>query len=113
MTVGDSNKSATALRALAVMEILAAAGRPLSVADVAEGIGADRSTAYRMLMTLLEAGYVARDESLKAYRLGFRLLSLTRNLLTEGDRRELEEEMARIDIAGDRYAPAQQALIDR
>ncbi|HEX7666594.1 MAG TPA: aldo/keto reductase, partial [Polyangiaceae bacterium] len=27
-------------------------------------------------------------------------------LLTEGDRRELEEEMARIDIAGDRYAPA-------
>lgn len=71
------------------MEILASAGRPVSVAEVAEGIGADRSTAYRMLMTLLEAGYVTRDESLKTYRLGFRLLSLTRNLLTEGDRSNL------------------------
>jgi len=87
--VSDSNKSATALRALNVMEILAFAGRPVSVAEVAEGIGADRSTAYRMLMTLLEAGYVTRDESLKTYRLGFRLLSLTRNLLTEGDRSSL------------------------
>jgi DNA-binding IclR family transcriptional regulator len=92
MRVGDSNKSATALRALSVMEILASAGRPVSVADVAAGIGADRSTAYRMLMTLLEAGYVARDESLKTYRLGFRLLSLTRNLLTEGDRSKLVAE---------------------
>ncbi len=97
MSVGDSNKSSTVLRALNVMEILAASRRPMSVADVAEGVGADRSTAYRMLMTLLEAGYVTRDKSLKTYRLGFRLLSLTRNLLTGGDRSRLvSQALARI-----------------
>jgi DNA-binding IclR family transcriptional regulator len=35
------------------METLADAGRPISVWEVAECIGVDRSTAYRMLMTLL------------------------------------------------------------
>ncbi len=92
MSAGDSNKSSTVLRALRVLEFLAAAKRPMAVAEVAEGIGADRSTAYRMLMTLLEAGYLTRDELTKAYRLGFRLLSLTRNLLTSGDRSRLVVE---------------------
>ena len=93
----DSNKSATALRALQVMEILADAGRPISVWEVAEGIGVDRSTAYRMLMTLLDAGYVTRDASHKNYQLGYKLLSLTRNLLNENDRSNLvAEALARI-----------------
>ena len=97
MRVADSNKSATVLRALSVLEFLASTRRGRSVADVAEGIAADRSTAYRMLMTLLEAGYVTRDESLQSYRLGYRLLSLTRNLLTEGDRSRLvSQALARI-----------------
>jgi DNA-binding IclR family transcriptional regulator len=68
------------------MDTLADAGRPISVWEVAEGIGVDSSTAYRMLMTLLEAGYVTRDASLKNYQLGYKLLSLTRNLLNENDR---------------------------
>ena len=89
MTPQDSNKSSTALRALQVMEMLGTAGRPLSVADVASGIDADRSTAYRMLMTLLDAGYVRRDASEKYYQLGYKLLSLTRGLLNDGERAEL------------------------
>lgn len=97
MSAADSNKSLTVLRALKVIEFLASGRRPMSVAEVAEGIGADRSTAYRMLMTLMEAGYVTRDELLKAYRLGLRLLSLTRNLLNSGDRSRLvSETLARI-----------------
>ena len=35
--------------------------RPVTVAEVAEQVGADRATAYRMLMTLVQAGYVRRD----------------------------------------------------
>ena len=89
MAVQDSNKSSTALRALHVMEMLGAAGRPLSVADVANGINADRSTAYRMLMTLHDAGYVRRDASEKYYQLGYKLLSLTKGLLNDGERTEL------------------------
>lgn len=89
MTLQDSNKSSTALRAFQVMEMLGNAGRPLSVAEVAEGIRADRSTAYRMLTTLLDAGYVRRDATDKHYQLGYKLLSLTRGLLNDGERTEL------------------------
>ena len=88
----DSNKSSTAMRALEVMEILAEAGRPVSVAAVAEGICADRSTAYRMLMTLHAAGYVTRDASQKNYQLGYKLLSLSRRLLSGDDRADLINE---------------------
>jgi DNA-binding IclR family transcriptional regulator len=74
------------MRALKVLEALGAAGQPVSVLDVAAAIGADRSTAYRMLMTLLEAGYVVRDASSKNYRLGYRLLSLAGSLLSSNER---------------------------
>jgi len=91
----DSNKSTTAMRALEVMEILAGAGRPVSVSEVAEGIGADRSTAYRMLMTLRAAGYVTRDAAQKNYQLGYKLLSLSRRLINADDRADLINETLR------------------
>jgi response regulator of citrate/malate metabolism len=58
----DTNKSATALRALKVLEALAQSRDALSAAEVAGIIGAERTTAYRMLMTLMEAGCVVRDQ---------------------------------------------------
>ena len=66
MGQADSNVSATALKALAVLDLMGEQRRPLSVAEVAERVGADRATAYRMLMTLVQAGYVRRDESPEA-----------------------------------------------
>jgi len=85
----DSNKSTTALRALKVLEILGATRAPRSVAEVATGIGADRSTAYRMLMTLMDAGYVVRDDRTRTYRLGYKILTLSKWLLSEDDKSEL------------------------
>lgn len=84
----NSNTSATALRALKVLETLGAAAAPVSVNDVAASIGADRSTAYRMLMTLLDAGYVTRHSASKGYQLGYKLLSLASPLLREGEETE-------------------------
>lgn len=81
MAHADSNRSRTALRALKVLEILGAARQPISVADVAEGIGADRSTAYRMLATLMDAGYVDRDQATRNYRLSVKVLSLAKYML--------------------------------
>lgn len=85
----NGNTSQTALRALRVLELMSEAAGPVTVADVAAGIGADRSTAYRMLLTLAEAGYVVRQGSGRRYRLGYRLLSLSRSLLRDGDRSAL------------------------
>jgi DNA-binding IclR family transcriptional regulator len=81
----DSNRSGTVLRAVRVLEALADAGRPLAVAELAQAIGADRSTAYRMLTTLADAGYVTRDASRRHYQLGYKLLSLSRSILAGGE----------------------------
>ena len=77
----DPNKSATALRALKVLEVLADARTPVSAGEVAGAIGAERSTAYRMLATLMDAGYVERDPHTRGYRLGYKILTLSRPLL--------------------------------
>lgn len=82
----DSNISATALKALTVLDFIGEQKRALTVQDVAEGIGADRATAYRMLMTLVHSGYVVRDASQKTYRLSFKVLSLARYLVSDDER---------------------------
>ena len=81
----DSNISATALKALAALDFLGEQRRPVTVLQVAEALGADRTSAYRMLQTLVQAGYVMREGD-KAYRLSFKPLTLTRHLLAEDDR---------------------------
>lgn len=86
MTEIDSNVSATALKALTVLDFIGEQRRPLSVLEVAEGICVDRATAYRMLMTLVQAGYVSRDASSKNYRLSFKVLTLARHLMGEDER---------------------------
>jgi DNA-binding IclR family transcriptional regulator len=108
----DPNKSATALRALRVLEILGEARTPVGVAEVASGIGADRSTAYRMLMTLHDAGYVLRDESGKNYQLGYKLLSLSSSLLNADERSEIIIEAIR-DLAEETGETVHYCVLDR
>lgn len=79
-----SNTNLTALRALEVLEILGKAPAAQSAADVAAALAIERSTAYRMLTTLMAAGYVRRSG--RRYRLGYRVLSLAQALLA-GDER--------------------------
>ena len=81
----ETNVSATALKAFAVLDLMGELRRPVAASEVAELIGADRATAYRMLMTLLQAGYVRRDEN-KLFRLSFKVLSLARHLVSEDER---------------------------
>ena len=83
MTEIDSNVSATALKALNVLDFIGEQRKPLTVLEVADGIGVDRATAYRMLLTLVQAGYVARDQNAKNYRLSLKVLSLGRHLLAD------------------------------
>jgi IclR family KDG regulon transcriptional repressor len=85
VSTATANKSATALKALRVLEAVAASSRPISVSEVAEQVDVDKSTAYRMLMTLTDAGYVMRDETSKQYSLSYKVVSLSRNLLAENE----------------------------
>jgi DNA-binding IclR family transcriptional regulator len=81
----DPNKSTTALRALRVLEVLGARRDPVAVAEVAASIEADRSTAYRMLRTLVDAGYVDRDATANRYQLSYKLVSVCKHRLGGSD----------------------------
>lgn len=83
--MSNANTSATVLKALRVLEVVAASSRPLSVSEVAEQIDIDKSTVYRMLITLVDAGYLIRDDTSRRYSLSHKVVSLSRNLLAENE----------------------------
>lgn len=69
--------SQTLDRGLRALEVLAEAGAPLSIAELAESLEVHRSSAYRILRTLEEHRLVLRDEG-GQIRLGPRLVTLAR-----------------------------------
>ena len=100
MAKQNLNTSTTALKALRVLEAVAYASTSVSASDVAAIVDMDKAAVYRMLVTLLNAGYVLRDENSKRYRLGYKVVSLSRNLLAENKisrlvRRTIEEISAK------------------
>jgi DNA-binding IclR family transcriptional regulator len=79
----NQNTSSTALRVFAVLEFVLNFRRPVTIADVCANTGLDRPTAYRALLTLIEAGYVLRDSTAKAFRASYKIVSLARFMLSE------------------------------
>lgn len=74
-----STGSQTLSRGLRALEILADAEHPLTIAELAEGLGVHRSNAYRILRTLEDHRFVSRDES-GAIRLGPKLTVLAKGV---------------------------------
>ena len=85
MARGNGETSSTALKALRVLEVVAASPQTMTLSEVSKQANIDKSTAYRMLNTLIEAGYVIRDNASKQYRLGYKVVYLSRNLLAENE----------------------------
>jgi DNA-binding IclR family transcriptional regulator len=73
-------------RGLDILGILADAGRPLGVTEVASIVGVDKSSAYRLLSTLAGRGFVEQNDENRRYSLGLRIVELSRGSL---DRLEL------------------------
>ena len=92
MSSRSANRSSTALKALKMLEAVAASSQPVSASEVAQRVDIDGSTAYRMLKTLVDAGYVVQDEISKRYRLSYKVVSLSRNLLAENEVTQLIRE---------------------
>ena len=76
-------------KALSVLDAVACAGRPLTVAEVAVNAGIARPTAYRFVQTLVSAGYLAQDPVDGRLSIGFAVLPLASSLL---DRNRLRIE---------------------
>lgn len=63
-------------RAVAVMTAFEYAHRPLSLKEIADSSGVERSAAQRMVNTLLKLGMIVRDEADSGYLPGKRVLTM-------------------------------------
>lgn len=64
------SEAPAARQVLAILTLLARRGEPLAAASIATQIGLARSTTYRLLDTLVEAGYVVHLAEERRYGLG-------------------------------------------
>jgi len=71
----------TLQKALAILDAFAAAERPLTIAEVAVRAGVTRPTAYRLIQTLVAAGYLAQEPGDARIAPGYSVLRLAANLL--------------------------------
>ncbi len=71
------------LRALDIIEILAERGGS-RVTDLAMDIGCSTNTAFRLLQTLMNRGYV-KQENVSSYELTFQILNLGDKLISHSD----------------------------
>jgi DNA-binding IclR family transcriptional regulator len=79
----DADLSAvkTLRKALAILDVFAAAERPLTVAEVAIRAGITRPTAHRLIQTLIGEGYLAQDPNDSRVTPGYSVLMLAGSLL--------------------------------
>ena len=68
--------AATALKAIAVFDLIADAERPLQFRELAARSGLPKATLHRMLSALLGSGLIGFDPAEKTYWLGMRILDL-------------------------------------
>ncbi len=89
-------------RSIAVMQMIADSGRPLSRAELVERADVTRPTLYR-IMASLEAEGLIEQAGHGRYRLGARLVNLARTALAQSDvRRTAEPEIERLrDLTGE------------
>ena len=72
MNAKEENASAT-LRAIAVLEIIVAADRPISLTEVMSDVDLSKPTVYRILTLLEHSGLLLREPDGKRYTVGPRL----------------------------------------
>jgi IclR family KDG regulon transcriptional repressor len=77
--------------AAAVLEALAAAGKPVRLTELAEQLGEAKARIHRHLTTLRSVGLVDQDRSSERYRLGWKLVNLGQAAADQFEIRALAE----------------------
>lgn len=72
----DANSDGTVGKALDVLDMVAAAGRPVRFSDLLPQSAFPKATLYRFLQTLTNQGMLGHDEDSGTYSLGVRLVRL-------------------------------------
>lgn len=68
-----------------IIEALASSRDPLGVTELSKMVDATKSRIHRHLVTLAQAGYVARDARSEKYCIGSRMVTLAQNIVTAVD----------------------------
>ena len=76
------------LRALNILEFLAQQGGSSRVTDIAQAIGCSKNTAFRLLQTLRERGFIRQADD-ASYELTYKLLHLGESVLRNSDLHEV------------------------
>ncbi len=66
-------------KAFRILEVMSAAGAPMTLMDITNGTGLPKPTVFRMLRTLVELGFVDQDQLRKRYDLTLKMYNLGRS----------------------------------
>ncbi|WP_456276616.1 IclR family transcriptional regulator [Bacillus sp. AK128] len=69
-------------RALTLLNVLSDYPDGIQITTLSEIVGLSKSTTHRLLATLLNMNYVIKDEVSEKYKLGYQLIYLSRNILS-------------------------------
>lgn len=72
-------------RAFAILEAVAASPEGINLADLAKQVGLHTSTAFHLVKTMAQLGYVSQVRDSKRYRVGSRLFTLAAGALEENE----------------------------
>lgn len=81
---GGVRPLSTALKTLALLDILAASARPMRLPEIASAAALSRATAYQRLLTLVEAGLLEQDEQ-QRYRFAMHVTRFAAAALEQAD----------------------------
>lgn len=79
--MNDKNRIPTNLRTLLILEVLGQQSEPMSPAEVGRAIGLPKQTVHRLCNTLLEEGFLVRDERRRGLRPGRRARMLSSGIM--------------------------------
>lgn len=80
---GTASQQSTVARALELLDCLAESGGPMTVAEITRVMGVSRSTAYRLLRTLMAHGYVSESTTdSDGLQIGPKVLKLATSFLS-------------------------------
>jgi DNA-binding IclR family transcriptional regulator len=85
--------SSSAERSLRLLGLLSAGGRPLSLAELAQGLNLPKATVHRLCTQLLETGHLARDVDERNFSVGPTLRQLAFDTLNHGVLRGLRRSV--------------------
>ncbi len=85
----DKYSIKTVRRCFQILDLAASSSRPLSIQDICTDLDVNPNMAFRLLSSVVSAGYMTKDETTGQYATSLKSLQLARNALLSLDIRKL------------------------